>query len=261
MRAQIIAILVLHIFVCEAEAGAWTLSRNHIEIFSGVITSRATQRFDQHGTPAGKIFFNKLFAQNWMEYGLTDALTVFAAPEYVFAEYDMHHKGVTRERSTSVAAGARLLLSRRIGVLSLQTSLKSSGAFSMPTSAGGEDGLQLELRLLYGWCFKLFERDVFFDAQIGERWSKRPRPNELVIDTTAGFWVTEKHLIMLQSFNMISTGKAKSPYEDYRLHKVQASFVQRITSRWSLQGGYFFALAGQNIVQEQGFMGTIWYRT
>jgi protein XagA len=261
MRKWLTAGLAFVILVQAAEAASWTVDRGHLQIFSGVTSSRAKQRFDDGGTPSGAIFFNKLLVQNWMEYGLTDAVTLLAVPEYVSAETDMDHRGLMRVRSTAVEAGARILLLSRIGMLSLQISGKSAGAFEMSSAANDDGGKQFELRLLYGRSFKMLGHDAFLDVQAAERWIGRPRLNERIFDATTGFWLTKDHMVMFQSFNMISRGEAKPPYEHYRLHKLQFSLVQRITARWAVQSGYFFALAGRNAVKEQGFVTTVWYRS
>lgn len=261
MRERLTAGLVFLVFAQAAEAASWTLERGHLQIFSGVTSSRARQKFDDNGTPSGEIFFNKLLVQNWMEYGLTDAVTLFAAPQYVSAETNMGHRGVKRVGSASVEAGVRILLLSRIGMFSLQTSGKSAGAFVMSTAVDDDAGKQFELRLLYGRSFKVLGHDVFLDLQAAERWIEQPRPDELDVDVTAGLWLTKDGMVMVQSFNMISNGKAQAPYERYRLHKLQLSLVERVTERWALQGGYFFAPAGRNTVKEQGFVMTIWYRS
>lgn len=260
MHTPLIAGLAFLAFAHAAEASAWTLDRGDVQVFSGATASRATQKFDSSGTPVGKVVFNKLLVQNWAEYGLTDAVTLFAAPEYVVAETDLNHRGVVSVRSASVEAGARILLLTHIGMLAVQTSGMSAGAFHMSTAAGEEAGQQFELRLLYGRSFKALDRDAFFDMEAAQRWVSRPRPDEWNIDMTAGLWLTKDTLVMLQTFNMIS-GDATGACEGYRLHKLQASLVERITSRWSVQGGYFFAPAGRNIVKEQGLVMTIWYQS
>jgi protein XagA len=260
MRAWPAALAACVLLSFPASAGAWTLDRGHLQIITGSTMSRATRRFDDNAAPSEKIAFDKLLAQSWMEYGLTDAVTLFAAPEYILANSGSS-SGVVHARTSSVEAGLRILLLSRIGMLSVQASGKTAGAFDMSVSAGGESGRQLELRLLYGKSFRLLRRDAFIDIEAAERWIKRPRPNEVTLDATAGLWVSRRYLLLLQSFNTFSDGAALPPYEVYRLHKLQLSLVQRITPRWSFQSGYFQALAGRNIVQERGFIATIWYKT
>jgi hypothetical protein len=260
MHAVVLVLAVALIAPQPMHAGAWTLDRGQFQVFSGVTASRATRRFDDAASPTQKIVFNKLFIQNWMEYGLTDAVTLFAAPQYVIADSDMTGAGVDHTRAGSVEAGARILLFSRIGMLSVQMSGKTAGAFDMSTSAGGQSGRQIELRLLYGCNFRLLRRDGYLDLQVAERWIKRPRPNEMTIDATAAFWLTHKYLVMFQSFNTIAGTGARPPYEYYRQHKLQASLLRRLGPRWSLQTGAFISPAGRNIVQEQGLVTQLWYR-
>ncbi len=261
MRALLTAFLAAALPVQAAWASAWTLDRGHWQVFTGVTTSRAKHSFDHDGRPSEAVVFSKMLVQNWMEYGLTDAVTLFASPEYVTAETDMGRQDLARVHSASFEAGLRILLLTRIGMLSLQASGKTAGAFDMSVSASGAAGRQFELRLLYGRGFKLLRHNAFLDIQAAERWIQRPRPNELTLDATAGLWLTKDDLVMVQNFNMFSHGATGPPYQHYRLHKLQASLVERITPRWSVQSGYFLAFAGRNIVQEQGFLTTIWYRT
>jgi hypothetical protein len=246
--------------VPAASGGAWTLEHGQAQIFTGTTVSRAGRRFDDKAAPSQKVVFDKLLLQSRMEYGLSDAVTLFAMPEYVAAESG-GVTGVTRSKGTAVEAGLRILLLSRIGMLSLQGSGKTAGAFDMSVSAGGAPGRQWELRLLYGKSFKLMHCDAFVDLEAAQRWIERPRPDERVFDATAGLWLVPGSLLMLQSFNSVAGKGAVPPYENYRLHKLQASLVQRLSRRWSLQTGYFFAPFGRNVVQERGFVATVWFQT
>jgi len=261
MRTAVAALTASLLAFTAALGGAWTLDRNKVAVFAGVTTSQATRLYDDGGAPSRQVVFNKLLSQGWFEYGLTGAVTLFAATEYVLAASDMTGSGVAQVRSTSVEAGARVLLLSRIGMLSVQLSAKSAGAFDMSVSASGEAGRQFEARLLYGRSFKLLGRDAFFDIEVAERWIARPRPDELVFDVTAGIQVTKNNQLLIQSFNFRTDGGARPPYQSYRLSKLQASLVHRLSQRWWLQSGYFFSLTGRNIVQETGVVGSIWFRT
>jgi len=259
MRVTIPALLFVLLLPGPARAGAWTLDAGQAQVISGAVVSRATREFHSSTSPEHKVVFDKIFMQNWAEYGLTDAVTLFAAPEMVTATFDMNGTGLERTRAASIDAGARILLLSRIGMLSLQVSAKSAGAFDMSTSAGGQYGRQLELRLLYGREFKLFRHKVYIDLEVAERWIQRPRPNEMTADATVALWLTPKNLLMLQSFNTIAGGGAKPPYGYYRQHKLQFSILRRLSKHWSLQTGLFFSPAGQSIVREQGMIAQLWY--
>ena len=262
MRLFLIAALLIFVdfFPEPARAGAWTLDRGETQVITSVTFSRASRRFDGTGKPSQKMVFDKLFAQNSFEYGLTNAVTLYAAPEYVMAQSGGDGQATVRARSAAVEAGVRILLLTRIGMFSIQGSGKTAGAFDMSVSAGKASGSQAELRLLYGRNYKLLGLDGFADLQVAERWIRRPRPNEMAIDATLGLWLTPKTLAMVKSYNIISGGGGQPPYTFYRMHKLEFSIVRRITKRWSLQIGAFISPFGQNIVDERGVGSAIWYR-
>ena len=239
-------------------AGAWTLERGHSLAISGVTVSEASRSFDGTGQAGRKVTFHKVLAQNWIEYGLLDSVTLFAAPEFVSASCDTG--SVTQARDFSFEGGARVLLLSRFGLLSLQASGKTAGAFDMSVSAGEASGSHFELRLLYGRNFSVLGRDGYADLEVAERWIRRPRPNEMTIDGSIGLRLRPGTELLLQNFNTVSGGGGAPPYGFYRLHKFELSVIQRLTPRWSLQVGGITSLAGQNVVKEQGVVAAIWYR-
>lgn len=243
-----------------AQAGAWTLDKNHIAVFAGATASTASRMYDDGGGSAKHIVFDKIFCHGRIEYGLLDSVTLFAMPEYVLASFDTDGVGIKNVYSPSIEAGARILLFSRIGMLSVQSSVKSAGAFDMSTSTSGEAGRLFETRFLYGRSFKLFKHDTFVNIEAAERWIAHPRPNEIAFDGTVGFWVTRNNLVMIQSFNFLTAGPVQLPYRPYMLSKLQVSLVHRLTRRWSLQPGYFMSLTGRNIVKEAGVVVTLWYQ-
>jgi hypothetical protein len=261
MRHAALAIAIGWCLAGAAHAGAWTLDRGHLSAFAGATASRAASFYGDSGVPGGRVVFNKLLSQGWLEYGLTDAVTLFAAPEYTLAQSDAGGSGRQLIRSSSVEAGLRILLLSRIGMVSVQTSVKSAGAFDMSVSSGGEAGRQFETRLLYGRSFKLLGKDAFIDVEAAKRWIAKPRPDEWVLDATAGWKATKNNQILVQSFTFATDGAVTPPYRPYALSKVQFSWVHRLSRRWSLQSGYFFSVAGRNIVKETGVVSTVWFQT
>jgi hypothetical protein len=243
-----------------ARAGAWTLDRGQAQVISGVTFSKASRRFDANSKASQDVVFDKLLVQNTFEYGLTNAVTLYMAPEYVMAQSAGEGQATIRARSAAVEAGVRILLLTRIGMFSIQGSGKSAGAFDMSVSAYKASGSQAEIRLLYGRNYKFLGLDGFTDLQVAERWIKRPRPNEMTIDATMGLWFTRTTLAMFKSYNIVSGGGGQAPYTFYRMHKLEFSLVQRITSKWSFEIGVFASPLGQNIVAERGVGSALWYR-
>ncbi|GAA0534471.1 hypothetical protein FHS83_003063 [Rhizomicrobium palustre] len=253
-------LLAFWLVISPTTAGAWTLPQGTLKTFNGVTSSSASKRYDTHGVLQGPAVFNKILIQNWIEYGVTDAFTLVVAPQYVIAETGTVDGGRVNVSSFSMEAGGRLLLTQRLGMLSLQASAKSAGAFDMSISASGEGGRQYELRLLNGHGFKLAGHDAFFDIEFARRWIKRPRPDEYVLDMTLGLWVMRNDLIMLQGFSVFSGEGVRRPYEPYRQSKFEISLVHRFSRRLSLQSGYFTTPLGRNTVRETGFVATIWFQ-
>lgn len=242
----------------NAYAGAWTLSKYHWQIFTSATASQADGLFGSDGRPGHPTKFSKLLLQNCLEFGLTDRLTLFAIPAFVVANVQTKETKPVSARNSSFEGGARFLLLDSFGVLSVQGSYKTAGAFDLSVSANRQPGRQIDARLLYGTNFSLFDMSGFADFQIGQRWINRPRPNETPVDLTAGLWVTPSTMVMARSFNVISDGDAISPYSYYRAHKIEVSVVEKLSKRWSLKVGAFASPAGQNAIVERGIGVALW---
>jgi hypothetical protein len=242
-------------------AGAWTQQAHHWQIITSFDFARALDGYDEHGAAKAPIRFVKLNTRDLVEYGWSDRLTVFAAPEYVVAESIWADKTPVIAKALSIEAGARYRVFDSFGVLSVQASYRSSGAFDLSNSRSIDTASIGELRLLYGTNFKLFGRNGFADAEIAERDITHPRPNETLLDLTGGVWLGEKTMVMLQSFNVVSGGDADPPDTYFRTHKIELSVVRKLSTRWSVQLGAFIAPAGQNSLVEQGFTIGVWTQT
>lgn len=249
--------IILFVIPWPALAGAWTEHRGHGQLIAAFTSSHATTSFDSSGHATIPTAFNKMSAQIYTEYGLNSAITLLFTPTFVIA--DVATSGGRAEHSNSVSfeGGGRLLLYGRAGQFSVQATYKSAGAFAMSVSADHEAGRQIDARLLYGTNYRLFRSDGFVDIEAGERFIGRPRPDETLLDITAGLWVMPHTMIMAQSFNIVS-GNAIAPYTRYRTHKLEFSVVQKLTSRWSLQSSTFISPAGQNALDEEGVSVALW---
>lgn len=260
MRKRILLLALLAAGISQAAtAGAWTEKEGSAQIILGSTYSVADASFDSSGVPSKPVVFSKLWSSIWAEYGWTDDLTLIASPEYAWAHTQSATTPRMRASDLAFGGGARYLLSDSFGVLSLQATAKTAGAFDMSVAVGHQSGEQAELRLLYGANFKLFGYDSFVDAEIGERWVAGARPNETPIDVTLGTYAFDHYLFLLQSFNVIAGGNARLPYGYYRSHKLASSVVIPIGKVVSLQIGGFTSPAGQNSLQETGGSVALWF--
>jgi hypothetical protein len=262
MRALCVLVL-LSLPLGPAAAGAWTQDSGATQIITSITVSEAFDQFGPIATPRG-FYFNKTFIQSSLEYGLTNSLTLLAAPEYVSARWGATAQPAIKAPDTAIEAGLRLRLFSGAGVFSVQGTVETAGAFDLyvadPASTGAGrliSGKAAELRVLYGSNFKLLGCSGFSDLEAAQRWISAPRPNEIAFDTTTGIWLSKKTLLLLQSFETVSQGKTNQPYS---ADKLELSAVHTLVKGWSLQLGGFVSPAGQNTIEERGLTLAIWRR-
>jgi hypothetical protein len=257
-RALILAAIFIVFATARAHAGAWTVEEGAVQTITTTTISNASKAYDASGKATEPVRYNKVLTQAYIEYGLRNYVTVFAAPEYARARSGAPGGPVKGASAAAIATGARVRLMKDHGVLSLEGSYKTAGAFDTSVSVNQESGRQFELRLLYGTNFSLFGHEGFADFEIGQRWIAGARPDETPLDVTLGYRPWRGGTILLQSFNIVAAGNGRPPYRYYRSHKLSASLVQRIYRSTSVQIGGFFSPAGQGALDEAGFSFAVW---
>lgn len=258
--ASVLIVVCAFVFPTDARAGAWTQDRHEWFSIMSFDTASAGRGYGATSHPDAPVKFDKLYMKNLVEFGLSRRITLFAISDYVVANTTWADEAAVRARDASFEAGARVQLTQRIGVVSVQGSYKQAGPFDLSNSVGLDPARIVEARLLYGTGFSFLGRDGFADIEAGQRWITRPRPDETVLDVTAGLWIGTRTMVMLQSFNTVSGGDAVPPYTYFRTHKIELSLVRNITHRWSVQLGGFISPAGQNSLVEQGASLALWRR-
>jgi hypothetical protein len=245
-----------------ARAAAWTVPRGHWQSFTSAIYSNASRSYDSSGNANWPETFQRILFTTDTEYGLTNRATLFVRTETAYVHV---HDAVTPSTTAfdnAVEGGARWRIARGVladyDVLSVEASGRKAGAFNFAYSAdahnGGEDA---GFRLLYGRGFRLGKRAGFVDLQAGYRFLSAPRPDQTVIDLTAGLWLNRRWMVMTQSFNVVSSAAAP-PYRFFRTHKVEGSMVWKMTPGLSLQAGAFFSPMGINALDERGVQISLW---
>lgn len=242
-----------------AHAGAWLQDKGHWQIITSFETARADAGFDAQGRVDPTIKFDKLYLKSLIEYGWSDRITLYVAPEFVIAKSTpARDAAVVPMRDAAIEMGARMRIFHAFGVASLQTSFKSAGPSDLSNSRGLTSAQIAEIRVLYGTNFHLFRLDGFLDLEAAERWVSRPRPDETVFDAALGLWLGSKTLLMLQSFNVVSGNNAMPPDTAFRTNKLEVSLVRCLSQRWSIQMGAFASPAGRDSLEEQGLETAIW---
>jgi hypothetical protein len=252
------ALVLLLLTPAPAMAGAWTAEAGSWQQITSLIGSMADRTY---GTPA-PIRFRKALLQTYTEHGWRDGVTVFLASESAYVEVTQDQLTPYSGFDNAIELGGRLRLHQTArDVVSLEASLRTAGAFNFAVAAnpgaGGDGG---RLRLLYGRSFQMFGRDAFVDIGLGRQFLSGDRADETGLDVTAGFWFAPGCMVMLQGFNIITGAGALSAYPAFRSHKLQLSWVRRLSPRFHVQAGGFFSPAGHNALEEQGAALSLWTR-
>jgi hypothetical protein len=257
-----------HLVVCllllpgAAQAAAWTQKQDSWQLIGGVIYSNADHSYDAHGRASWPELFQRMLLTTDTEYGWNDDLTVFVRSETAYVHLRDARTPATSAFDNAFEGGARYRAAGDLladgDVLSVELSARQADAFNFAYSAdahaGGQDG---GFRFLYGSGFEWRDRTGFFDVEAGYRFLSPPRPDQSVMDLTAGLWLDQDWMVMAQSFNLVSSA-ATAPYRFFRMHKLELSAVWRMTPGLSLQGGAFFCPMGVNALNERGLQLSLW---
>ncbi len=239
-----------------AQAGAWTLPEGKGQAIVTLGYSLASDAFDEDGRVTSIEPFEKFELRGYVEYGLTDWATLVAQPE-------LRIKRQGEEESEGLGRFDLGLRTRfwhdDYSVASVEGTVSAPGQTDeLPPLNGGDTDWELEGRLLYGRGFDLWSRHGFVDMQVGYRHRFSAPADEIVADFTFGLDLTERSLIAVQSFNRISVGTARPPFEETQEHKIAVSTVYRIDEQWSLQAGSLVTAYGRSVLRERGFFVALW---
>ncbi len=249
--------LCLSLAAGGASAGAWLMPPGEGQIIAGAAFSGSSRAFDAHGRLVPVPSYDKFELGAYIEYGLTDWLTLVASPAYDRIRQPppaSSYNGVGES-----AIGGRFGLYRSDAlVLSFQASVLTPGE-SFNGAIEPRRAASIDLRGMAGSNFTIGALPAFVSAEGGYRFYAESQPGEWRLDLTLGVRPMPQLLVMLQSFGALQTrGTAAFPTSSWE--KLQASVVYEITPAWSAQVGGFLTVAGVNSGREFGPVAAVWYR-
>lgn len=245
---------------CAAFAGAWTLPRGSGQVVTTATASTANSGFDgSRLAPTPR--YDKLELQGLIEYGITDRLTVIAAPGLQHIDIASPTDAQRTGLGYTELGGRYRLLQADSWVLAGQATMRVPGTNDTSNPAAvGYTGVETDVRALLGYGFALRAMPAFIDLEVAQHFRAGAPPDELRADVTFGVRVAPQWLQLAQSFNVISEGAGSAPFASYDYCKLQLSAVYSLTASVSLQLGGFTAYAGRNALQENGMIFGAWYR-
>jgi len=241
-----------------ARGGAWLMPPGAGQVIAYTDYSDSNKAFDIHGSLVTVPAYQKLELGTYLEYGLTDWLTLVAAPSYDRIRSPTPGQSYDGLGESEIAA--RIGLYRwDDAILSFQTGLRTPGAsFDLLGPLEIRRAASVDVRGMGGRSCIVAGMDCFVEMQGGYRFFTENQPGEWRIDLTSGLRPLPRLLMMLQSFSSISNGPG--PYGHYAWTKLQPSVVYDLAPQWSVQLGGFMTVAGINAGRELGPAAGVWYR-
>ena len=239
-----------------AFAGAWTLPDGTGLIIATLFGWAGV------GAPWGGnhgVKQNKVEAETYLEYGLTDQFTIFGqtgleryalSPPTRDTYYGLDYSDI----------GLRAKLwSSGDWVFSGEAAIFVPGAHnpSAPAQAGNT-GLAGEGRLLAGYGFSVTGLPAFLDAEAGYRIRTAGPPDEWHADLTIGLKPRPGLMLMLQDFTTVSAASANRAFPAWRSSILEASVVVDLDSQWSLQIAAFTSVLAVKTNTERGGAIAVW---
>ncbi len=244
-----------------ALAGAWPMETGQALVIATSSFSDSNMAFDPQGKLIPVSSWRKFELGFYVEYGLTDALTLIAKPTLADTASAGPPAGTYRGFQ-SVEAGARVLLTRLGDFM-----ISGEGLFKAPGSTDalnqaliGATAFEAEGRLLGGVSFVLFDHPAFFDGEIAYRARNGGNPGEARLDLTLGWRPFDKVLLLLQDFSAATIGQGSFAYPAEKWSKLQPSIVYDFAPGWSAQVGGFATIAAENARIEHGALVALWRR-
>ncbi|WGJ16230.1 hypothetical protein QEV83_08325 [Methylocapsa sp. D3K7] len=241
-----------------AWGGAWLLPSGYGQLITYSAFSETTLAFDAHGNLIAIPASRKFEVGSYLEYGLTDWLTVIAAPAYDRVQTPLPGQFYNGLGESEIAVKAGLYRTDT-AIISVQAGLRTPGAsFDSLGPLEVRRATSVDLRGLAGRNCVIAGMEGFIEAQGGYRIYAEKQPGEWRIDLTSGLRPMPRLLMLLQSFISISNGPGQFGHISWT--KLQPSIVYDLAPQWSLQIGGFLTVAGENAGRELGPTAGVWYR-
>ena len=186
------------------EAGAWLLPPGDGQVIADTFFSDSTHAFDAQGRLIPVPSYRKFELGTYIEYGLTNWLTLVASPSYDRIQNPPPGQSYSGPGESEIAARVGLYRTDT-SVLSFQAGLRSPGGsfadllgpFAVRRAAS------LDVRGLVGRNIVVAAMEGFVEAQAGYRFYAAGQPGEWRIDLTMGLRPWPRLLVMLQSYTSI----------------------------------------------------------
>ena len=258
LAVAIASVALVH--ATAADASAWTLPKGKGQVLVTGVYSHSDRGFDANGRTIDIPDYDKREVYVLGEYGVTDDLTLIAAPSF-------RHVGIQGATDDTTGLGYTELGGRyRVAsgsrwVGSLQATARIPGTRRRDSLAQvGSTDAEFDVRALGGASFTIGRMSGFIDLAGGYRVRAGDPPNEFRADATLGIRPVKRVLLYTSVSNSWSDGAGKGVFQAYRYHNAFLNAAYDLNDRWSLQLGGLATVGGKNALRERGGTGGLWFR-
>ena len=240
-----------------ALGGAWTLPQGTGQLIETLYGWTGFGSPWGGNPPANQSRFD---AQTYVQYGLTDSLTVFG--ETAFEHYSIGQPTPDTYNGLDYSGlGLRQKLwSTGEWIFSGEATAFIPGAHDSKAPAEeGNTGWAGEARLNAGRNFALWGVPGFLDAEVAYRLRTEGPPDEWHGDLTVGFKFTPKIMLMLQDYTTVSMNTNNPTFPAWRSSVAEASVVYALNDKWSIQVGVFSTVWTVKTNSQHGAVVAVWW--
>jgi hypothetical protein len=201
----------------------------------------------------------RIDAQTYVQYGLTDSLTVFgqtALEHYALGQPTPNtYNGLDY---SGVGLRAKLWSTGDWVFSGEGTAFIPGARNSSAPAEEGNTGGAAEARLNAGRNFTLYGVPGFLDAEVAYRLRTAGPPDEWHGDLTVGLKFTPKIMVMLQEYTTVSMSSNNPSFAVWRQSVVEGSVVYALNDKWSVQLGVFSTVWKVRTNSERGAAIAVW---
>lgn len=249
-----------------AKAGAWNEEAGHGLVIADLSFSGGGLYFNGAGRLSRAAAYSKQEAIGYLEYGLTDDVTLIVKPSLSRVSAAVStDRSLETNRSFGLGAteaAAQLhLLTFGPAVLAVQGGFRLPGTTSRDNPANiGNTAYEAEGRALGGYSFDLGAVPAFVDVEAAYRMRSGGASAEWHVDLTVGVRPVPRLALLVQSFNVLCDGRGTSWFPASSYSKLGIAAIYDIDERWSLETGMFQTIMGIGALRERGAHVAVWYR-
>jgi hypothetical protein len=233
----------------RAQAGAWVMGKGEGQAITTLSQYRSNGGFDDRGQPVPAARYRRTQIATYLEYGLTDLVTIGLEPRYQWAS-----AGVGTSRAVGRGFGDLDLFVRRhlfasgawIGAVQGLVKFPAYERARLPALGNGRR--EYELRLAMARNLEIVSPTDFIDAELAYRRGTRGLADQIRAEATIRLRPSSRLMVLVKGYRTLSQGPGDGlPGSSYDLDKLELSTVLRLSRSVSLELGAGRDLSGERV--------------